>query len=217
MVETSSHKSENDAAIMIADAHDMVRESITIRMEQERNVRVVASTSDGYSTLKLFRQHKPEVLILDLSLPQPGGRDTLRKVLEFKPDVKVIVTTSEASISTAYYALSRGAMAFLPKQVASAEFVNAVNAVLGGFSYLPRDLMSQFVASRRNVSRVGNVFGLSPREMEIVSAIAEGQTTKVVAAELGISVRTVETHRHNIYKKTNCKDQKELANIADII
>ncbi|MEP5376024.1 MAG: response regulator transcription factor, partial [Hyphomicrobiales bacterium] len=133
------------------------------------------------------------------------------------PDVRIIVVTSEPTISNAFFALSRGASALMPKQVSSSDFVNAVNAVLSGFSYMPSDIMSQFVKSRRNLSRVGNVFGLSPRELEIMKACTDGKTTKQVAGELEISVRTVETHRHNIYRKTNVKNQQEMQNIADCL
>lgn len=198
---------------MIADGHEMVRESIAVRVEANCDARVISAVGDGYSALQQFRQLKPELLILDLEL-QPDGRDVLVKVIAMSPETRVIATTSDPTLSIAYYALSRGAMAFLPKQVSSAEFVNAVNAVIGGFSYLPRDVMNEFIHSRRNLTRVGNVFGLSPREMEIVKACANGLTTKDVAAELGISVRTVETHKHNIYRKTNCKNQKELIDVA---
>ena len=203
--------------VVIADGHEMVRESIASRIEKGCDVNVVAGTSDGYSTLKAFRQQQPDLLIMDLGLVRPAGTEVLTKVLKMKPDVKIIVVTSEPSISNAFYALSRGAAAFMPKQSASGDFVHAVNAVLSGFSYMPADIMTQFVQSRRNLSRVGNVFGLSTRELEVMKACSEGRSTKQVAVDLDISVRTVETHRHNIYRKTNCKSQQEMQNIAECL
>jgi DNA-binding NarL/FixJ family response regulator len=203
--------------VIVADVHEMVRESITHRIEKGCDVSVVEQTGDGYSTIKAFRQHQPALLIMDLGLLRPAGTEVLTKISKMDPEVKIIVVTSEPTISNAYYALSRGASALMPKQVSSGEFVNAVNAVLSGFSFMPKDIMAQFVKSRRNLSRVGNVFGLSPRELEIMKACAEGKTTKQVAGELEISVRTVETHRHNIYRKTNVKNQQEMQNIADCL
>jgi len=204
-------------SVVIADGHEMVRESITSRIESGCDVTVVAGTSDGYSTLKSFRQQEPDLLIMDLGLVRPAGTEVLTKVLKMKPDIKVIVVTSDPSISNAFYALSRGASAFMPKQAPSSDFVHAVNAVLSGFSYMPTDIMTQFVQSRRNLSRVGNVFGLSARELEVMKACSEGRSTKQVAVDLDISVRTVETHRHNIYRKTNCKSQQEMQNIAECL
>ncbi len=203
--------------VLVADGHEMVREGISMRIEQGCEINIVGGAADGYSTLKAFRQYDPDLLIMDLGLTRPSGSELLPKLLKMKPELKVIVVTSEPTISNAFFALSRGAQAFLPKQVPSSDFVHAVNAVLSGFSYLPNDVMIQFVKSRRNLSRVGNVFGLSARELEIMKACTEGLTTKQVAGDLDISVRTVETHRHNIYRKTNCKNIEELRNIANCI
>ena len=203
--------------VIVADGHEMVRESISLRIERGCDVDVVAGTADGYSTIKAFRQHQPDLLIMDLGLLRPAGTEVLTKITKMNLDVKIIVVTSEPTISNAFYALSRGASALMPKQVSSTDFVNAVNAVLSGFSYMPSGIMTQFVKSRRNLSRVGNVFGLSPRELEIMKACADGKTAKEVASELEISVRTVETHRHNIYRKTNVKNQQEMQNIADCL
>lgn len=203
--------------VVVADGHEMVRESIAARIELGCDVTVVAGTADGYSTIKSFRQLEPDLLIMDLGLQRPAGTEVLAKIIKMKPDIKVIVVTSEPTIANAFFALSNGAAAFMPKQSSSSDFVHAVNAVLSGFSYMPNDIMTQFVKSRRNLSRVGNVFGLSPRELEIMKACSDGSSTKQVASDLDISVRTVETHRHNIYRKTNCKNQQELQAIADSI
>lgn len=203
--------------VIVADGHEIVRDGVASRIEKGCDVEVVGTPGDGYSTLKLFRQHRPDLIIIDLGLERPNGKEVLSKIIRVNPNIKMIVTTSEPTISNAFYALSRGAAAFVPKQVSSTDFVHAVNAVLSGFSYVPNDVLGQFVKSRRNVSRVGNVFGLSPRELEIIKACAEGRSTKEVANDLGISVRTVETHRHNIYRKTKSKNQSDLTTIAECL
>lgn len=204
-------------SVVVADAHEMVRESITNRIEKGCDVSVVAGTSDGYATLKAIRQFQPALFIMDLGLERPSGTEVLKKAIKFNPDMRVIVLTSESTIANAFYALSQGAMAFMPKQASAVDFVNAVRATLSGFSYMPNDLMMEFVKSRHNLSRVGNIFGLSPRELEIMKACSGGRSTKEVANDLNISVRTVETHRHNIYRKTNCKNHKEMQSIAECL
>ena len=217
--DTDLDQSEGDRVsrkplVVVADGHEMVRESITSRIEKGCDVDVVAGTSDGYATIKAFRQLEPDLLIMDLGLQRPSGTEVLTKIMKMNPEVKIIVVTSEPTIANAFFALSNGAAAFMPKQSSSVDFEHAVNAVLNGFSYMPNDIMTQFVKSRRNLSRVGNVFGLSARELEIMKACSEGHSTKQVASDLEISVRTVETHRHNIYRKTNCNNQKDLQKIA---
>lgn len=201
--------------VVIADEHEMVRESITDRIESACDVTVVAGTADGYSTIKSIRQFTPDLLIMDLGLERPAGTEVLSKIVRMIPSIKVIAVTSEPSIANAFFALSNGAVAFMPKQSSSRDFSGAVNAVLNGFSYIPNDIMAQFVNSRRNLTRVGNVFGLSSRELEVMKACSDGGSTKHIARDLDISVRTVETHRLNIYRKTDCKNQKELQNIAN--
>jgi len=170
--------------VVIADGHEMVRDSIASRIEAGCDVSVIEGTGDGYSTLKCFRQQEPDLLIMDLGLVRPSGTEVLTKVFKMKPDVKVIVVTSEPSISNAFYSLSSGASAFMPKQVAANDFVHAVNAVVSGFSYIPADIMTQFVQSRRNLSRVGNVFGLSTRELEVMKACSEGRSCPSVEPAL---------------------------------
>lgn len=201
-------------SVIIADSHEMMREGIAWRIEKECKVNVICGTSNGYETHREVRNHKPDLLILDLGITRANGSEVLERVRRDAPDTMVIVTTSEPTFTNAAFSLSKGAAAFIPKQVSSDEFVCAVNAVRNGFSYVPRSILSEFINSRKNLSRVGNIFGLSPRELEVLQATAHGLSTKQVAADLDISVRTVETHRHNIYSKTNCRNQEDLVTIA---
>ncbi|WP_373635615.1 helix-turn-helix transcriptional regulator [Yoonia sp. SS1-5] len=104
----------------------------------------------------------------------------------------------------------------MPKQARGDDFANAVTAAQYGYAYLPLELMREFVKSRKHLTRTGNIFGLSPREVEILEATISGMSTKNVAETLNISVRTVETHRNSIYKKTSCRDHKELAELIGV-
>ncbi len=205
---------DHRSAIVIADSHEIIREGIASRLVESCEVDVVAEASDGYSAIKACRQHNPEILLMDLSLTRPSGPETLTKIRQSNPDLKVVVLSSDASISNAFFVLSRGAIGFMPKQAKGMDFVNAIRAAQSGYTYLPMDFLKEFVRSRRNLTRTGNIFGLSPREIEILEACVNGQTAKEVAQNFDISVRTVETHRNSIYKKTSCKCFKELASIV---
>ena len=202
---------EQRTTLIIADSQTILREGIASRLRDGCDVEVVAEAEDGYGTIKACRQHQPELLLLDLSITRPSGGDTISKLKKSLPELKIVVMTSEATAETAILALSLGAAGFISKQSKGSVFVNAVNAAKDGHSYLPLDLLEDFVRTRRNIKRTGNAFGLSPRELEILEACIKGYSTKEVAHNLNISVRTVETHRNSIYKKTACRDYGDLA------
>ncbi len=204
----------DQSQIVIADSHEIVRDGIAALLSEKCNVDVVGLASDGYGTIKACRQHSPDILLMDLSLARPSGPETLGKLRQSNPDLKIVVISSEASISDAFFVLSQGAAGFMPKQAKGADFVNAIRAAENGYTYLPITFLKEFVQSRRNVTRTGNIFGLSPREIEVLESCVAGHSTKEVAHELNISVRTVETHRNSIYRKTDCKSYKDLTKIV---
>jgi len=199
--------------IVVAEQHEIVRDAIVARLEESCDVDIVAQVSDGYSTIRECRQFKPDLLMMNLSLVRPSGLETLRKVRAGNPKLKVIVSSSDTTIRNAVFALSHGAVSFLPVQAKSADYVNAVQAAQAEFAYIPVELLKDILSSRQNLIRTGSIFGLSPRETEILDASVSGQSTKQVAESLSISVRTVETHRNSIYRKTSCSNFKELATI----
>lgn len=202
--------------VVIADGHELIREGLVARLRKDLDVDVIAEASDGYSALKFCRQYSPEVLIMDLSLTRPSGLDTLARATKEHNNMKVIVLSSEASISNAMFVLSHGAVGFMPRQSRGSDFVNAVRAAQSGFAYLPNELLVALVSARRNVTRSGNVYGLSPRELEILEACLADFSTKEIAQRLKISPRTVETHRNSIHRKTACKSYQELAHLVEL-
>lgn len=202
---------DQKSKIVVADTHEIVRDAVSGRIEQSCDVDVVAKTEDGYATLKACRQHQPDILLMDLSLVRPSGTEILSKVQKTFPNMRVIVVSDSTATISAIHALSHGAIAFMSKQAKAVDYVNAVNAAIGGYTYLPVDVLAQFVKSRRNLMRSGNVFGLSPREIEVLESCVNGLSSKQVAKNLDISVRTVETHRHSIYKKTDCRSIDDLS------
>ncbi len=203
--------------VVVADNHEIVREAVSQRISESCSVEVVAQTADGYSAIRACRQLKPDILLMDLSICNPNGMDTLTRLRESFPDLKLIVVSSDTSVANAFLALSRGAIAFMSKAAKGADYVNAVNAAINGYTYVPVDVLEKFVKSRRNLSRNGNLFGLSSREIEILEASVAGLSTKEVATNLNISVRTVETHRHSIYRKTDCRDIEGLSRLMEAV
>jgi DNA-binding NarL/FixJ family response regulator len=199
--------------VVVVDSQEIVREAVSNRISEDCEVDVVGMAADGYSALRACRQHNPDLVILDLSILHPNGMETLGRLRESFPDVRVIIVSQDLSVSSAFLAISRGAVAFMSRRARGLDYVNAINAAIGGFTYLPADLLERFIKSRRSFNKTGNLFGLSAREIEILEACASGLTTKEVATNLNISVRTVETHRHSIYKKTECRSIEELSHL----
>lgn len=196
--------------IIIADSHEIVREGIARRLTEDCGASVVGQAEDGYTAIKLTRNCSPDIILLDLALSRPSGMDTFRKLRTVAPDLKILVLSSEASISTAFTTLALGAVGFMPRQASGDHFVTAIRTIEMGYTFMPSDYLSEFVALKRNVSRSGNIFGLSPRELEVLEASSGGTSTKEIAERLEISVRTVETHRNAIYRKTDCKSLADL-------
>lgn len=196
--------------VVIADSHAIVREGISAWLTQHFNATTYANASDGYTLLKLCRQHNPDIVMMDYSITRPSSSEVLVKLRETMPQIKVIVLSSDSDTANAFFILSQGAVSFMPKQARGEDFGNAVRAAMTGYAFIPIEILNEFVKSRRHLTRSGNAFGLSPREIEILEATISGMNTKDVARTLNISTRTVETHRNSIYRKTSCKDRHEL-------
>lgn len=199
--------------IIVADSHEIVREAVSARLEETCPVQVVAQTADVYTTARSCRQLKPDILLADMSVAAPGNAELLLRLRKTLPEMKLIVACSEMSIATTFVALSGGAVGVIAKGAKGSDYVSAVNAAINGYSYLPAELLDRFINSRRNLSKNGNLFGLSARELEILEASITGLSTKQVATNLNISVRTVETHRHSIYRKTDCRNIEDLSRL----
>ena len=203
--------------IVIADSHEIVRDGMANVLKAECNVDVVGYAADGYGAIKQCRILTPDVLLMDLDLVNPTGLDTFDRIRKTAPDIKVIVLSSDATQTEAFMLLSRGSAGFMPKQATGAHFVNAMNSVSIGYACISAELLQGFVDLRRNVSRTGNIYGLSPREVEVLEQCKSGARTKEIASKLQISVRTVETHRNSIYRKTCTHSISELEAVSNTL
>lgn len=197
--------------VVVADSHAIVREGLRDRLEASGNLVVVADAQDGYSALKACREFSPDILLMDFSISRPCGRELLGKVRSTRPETRVIVLCSEMKVANAFYCLTNGAAAFVPKQASGSDIVNATTAALRGYTYMPNEFILEFLETRRHLTRSGNIFGLSPRELEIVDSCIQGKSTKEIAEACNISIRTVETHKNNIYRKTSCRSMADLS------
>jgi len=200
-------ESNDTITIVLADDHEVVRNGIRMVLEAEPDMEVVAEAGDGETALRYTLGHKPTVLVLDLNMPGISGLDALPRVHEASPATSVVVLTMQAEPAFARQALQSGARGYVVKQSAASELVQAVRLVVGGDTYINPSLGARLAAEPPDA---GPPDDLTPRETEILGLLALGYMNPEIADQLVLSVRTVETHRANIQRKTGLTTRAEL-------
>ena len=201
--------------VLLADDHALVRAGIRALLERIEQVEVVGEAGDGPHTLELIEQLRPEVVLLDLTMPGLGGFEVLKAAAHRFPDVHIIVLTVHEAEEYAFHALRSGADGYLPKSAASAELELAIEHVMNGKKYVSPSI-EQRAAFELNQLHPGTppLADLTPRQREVLALIAEGRSTKDIARALSISVKTVETHRAQIMDRLNIHDIARLVRYA---
>lgn len=193
--------------ILIADDHEMMREGLKSLFEKEAGMDVVGEASDGAQTVELALKSGVHVVIMDVSMPDLNGIDATRKILEENPNVKIVALSGHANKEYVREMLSCGASAYVLKKRAYEELVKAVKEVVNGKKYLSADIargvVDDYVELSSSLSENPAFVVLTGREREVLQQLSEGRTTKETADSMGVSVKTVETHRRNIMEKLN--------------
>lgn len=197
--------------VVLADDHEIVRSGIRLVLEREPDLEVVAEAGDGESAVRYTLGHKPRVLVLDLNMPNLSGLEAIPQAQEASPETSIIVLTMQDEPAFAREALRAGARGFVIKQAAATELVDAIRSVVGGGTYINPSLGARLAAEP-----VGSELpdDLTKRETEVLGLLALGYTNPEVADHLVLSVRTVETHRANIQRKTGASTRAELVAYA---
>jgi DNA-binding NarL/FixJ family response regulator len=204
------------ARVLIGDDHRLLREGLRSLL-QRNGFDVAGDTGDGRTAVKLARQIKPDVVILDVSMPLLNGIEAARQISKEVPHSKVIVMSMHAASHFVLAALRAGAVGYLLKEAAFEELLIAVRSVLRGQTYLSPAIAGTVVrATARRPSNKRELLrnAISRRETEVLQLLAEGKSTKEIAAGLYVSVKTVETHRKQIMDKLNLHRVAELTKYA---
>jgi two-component system response regulator NreC len=196
--------------VVIADDHAIVRRGLRQLLELQEDMEVVAEAGDIDAARRYLRGHRPDVLVLDLSMPGEPSLDAIPGLRQDFPQTQIVVLTMQTEPEYARRALSSGALGYVLKESADEELVEAVEAAVAGRHYLNPRLGARVAAE----PIPGPPDGLSQRELEILRLIALGKTNAQVAEELYLSVRTVETHRAHIQQKLGLADRSELVRYA---
>jgi DNA-binding NarL/FixJ family response regulator len=207
-------------SILLADDHVMFRRGVRRIIQSIGDVEVVGEASDGLELLQLLKKTTPNLIILDISMPNLRGLEATREIKIINPEVKVLILTMHKDKEYLYHAFSAGAEGYLLKEDADSELIAAIDALRKGGTYVSPLLSHQLTDLFMQKSRPATEQPASPgellttREREIIKLIAEGKSSKEVAALLFISSRTVQHHRANIMRKLNIKKTADLVKYA---
>ena len=197
--------------LLIADDHRMVREGVRALLASH-DYEIVAETSDGREAIRLARLHQPDIALLDVTMPSLNGMDATREVARVAPRCRVIVLSMHRDRAYVLEALRAGARGYVVKTQAASELITALARVARGEPYLSPDL-SRLVVEAYSDGRDGG-HSLTPREREVLQLIAEGKTTKAIAATLSISFKTAESHRQRLMAKLDIHETASLVRYA---
>ena len=204
--------------LMIADDHKMMREGLRALIEKEEGMTVVAEAENGREAISLAQKAAPHVVVMDVAMPDLNGIEATRRLTRDYPNVKVIALSAHPDRHFVTEMLKAGAAAYILKQTAYEELTRAIREVMNGRTYLSPSVTQGIVDSyvRSSPKRGDNpAFAtLTDREREVLQLTAEGRSTKEIADDVSVSVKTVETHRRNIMEKLNLHSIAELTKYA---
>jgi DNA-binding NarL/FixJ family response regulator len=194
--------------VVIVDDHELVRAGLAELLGSAEDLEVVGTAADGDSAVEVASAHRPEVVLMDLSMPGVGGIEATRRILAEQPGIRVIVLTSSSISSEVLGALDAGAIGYLLKDASPDELRGGIRAAARGESPLSPKAARAVVAARDVGQETRE---LSAREREVLSCVAEGLPNKLIARRLEISEKTVKAHLTSIYQQINVSDRTQAA------
>lgn len=203
--------------ILLADDHKITRDGLRALLEQQPKMKVIGEAENGRQAIRLAQQLAPDIVVMDISMPELNGIEATRQIVSELPETRVIALSMYADRRYVIGMLKAGVSGYLLKNCAFDELVTAIVAVMENDSYLsPRiaDTVMKDYSHLLNKEEASIAEILTNREREVLQLIAEGLSTRQIAESLHVSIKTVETHRQQIMKKLNAKSVAELTKIA---
>jgi DNA-binding NarL/FixJ family response regulator len=202
-------------SVLVVDDHGIVREGLTRLLEADPEIEVCGQASDGREALEQAVRTRPDVVILDITMPHLGGLETLERLRIAHPAAKVILLSVHGDPPFVQSAVSLGAEGYLLKNGPASEVLEAVRAVMRGGSYFSPPVAREIVEQLRSPNRSVDPFAaLSVREREVLHLIADGLSAKEIGRQLSISAKTVEAHRTSLMRKLGLRKATELVRYA---
>lgn len=207
--------------ILIADDHGVVREGLGVLLEAEPGVEVMDMVGTAEEAVASVRRSAPDLVFMDISMPEMGGIEATRRIRALAPDVKVLMLTVHEDKALMREAVHAGASGYLLKQAIRAELIHAIHSVMRDELYvhpvMTRILVTELLEEEHDKNGMGQTppVPLTAREVDVLRLLAQGYTNRQAAAELGISVRTVEYHRANLAEKLQAPGRVALVKYAE--
>ena len=203
----------NEIKIVLVDDHQLFRDGLKNILSKKANMLVIAEASNGRDAVKICTKLKPDVAILDVSMPDMNGLEATNQILKYNTNIKVIGLSMYSSKQFIQGMFTAGAYAYLLKDGDSEEFITAILTVMHNKKYLAKKIDQSFLKSLKECKDIVNS-ELSSREKEVLQLIAEGNSSKEIAEKLFLSSKTVDVHRNNIMKKIDLYTIPELTKYA---
>jgi DNA-binding NarL/FixJ family response regulator len=205
-------------SVFIADDHAVVRDGLRLLVETQSDMKVVSEASNGREAARQVLRTNPDVVIMDLAMPELNGIEATRQIQENRPATKVIILSMDSSSEHIFQALKAGAHGYLLKESAGAEVIKAIRSVHSGKRYLSEkigdQMVDEYISHRGIVESTSPLSKLSSREREILQLVAEGKSSADIAQTLFISPKTVETYRSRLMQKLCINDLPSLIKFA---
>jgi two-component system, NarL family, invasion response regulator UvrY len=199
--------------VMLVDDHAVVRMGFKMLLETTDDIKVIAEAESGESAIKSFMEYKPDVIVMDITMPGMGGMEAIERILSKESSAKILVLSAHEDSVHPKRVLNVGAMGYVTKRSAAEELIKAIRSVASGKKYIEASVAQQ-MAIQQLSGQQNPVDVLSEREFEVFMSLAKGKTTNEIAETLFLSPRTVGTHLYNIKQKLNANNSAEIALIA---
>lgn len=215
-----SPSSSSPIRVLIADDHQLFRESLKGLLDTDPDITVVGQAANGRDALRLVSRLRPDILLLDLNMPETPGLAVLRELAAEKTQVRTLLLVADADDSEIVDALELGARGVLMKHSATELLFRSLRAVMAGECWIGRDRVGHLVEKIRDLNNHGtattreSALGFTPRQLDILSAVASGATTRDISRQLKISPTTVKYHLSHLFNKAGVSNRVELALFA---
>lgn len=203
--------------IMLIDDHKILRDALKTVLDREHDIALAGEASDGAEALKLVRENRPDVVVMDVGMPNMGGIETTRALLAEHPGLRVLALSTYSDRRIVLQMLDAGACGYVVKSAGRDELLRAIRAVAQGRTYLCPEISAVVIdtvrGGKKSIDKNGDI-RLGRREREVLQLLAEGCTSPIIAGRLHIATSTVEVHRRNIMRKLDLHSVAELTKYA---